>query len=161
MKFKLTILLLTVVVTMGLLLGASAAQAANVRYDPTNSKKVIEIRNLEIGDKLYNVTFPEQTTALELYGEFPGVYPFGEGEGNVPRDATMEAVDAVNAVLNAEDPIPFYVGVEGGGNDEFNQVFIVGYGSTEIKGVQTVDAEGSQRIIDPHTWAWPSLGDIL
>jgi hypothetical protein len=146
MKLKRTVFLLTVVVTIGLLLGTSAAQAANVRYDPTNPQKAIEIRNLDIGGTLYNVTVPEGTTALQLYGEFPGVYPFGEGDW----EAAKAAVDAVNAVLNAEDPIPFYVGVKGGGNGELNQVFLVGY-DDQFLGVQTVKAREGFNL-DFSTW---------
>ena len=143
MKFKLTILLLTVVVTMGLLLGASAAQAADVRYDPKNPTKVIEIRNLEIGDKLYNVKFPEETTALELYGEAPGVYPFPD------HAKTVEAVQAVNAVLNAEDPIPFYVGSEGGGSDEANQIYVVGDNAIDTDDGLFLDGEVGDNLLIP------------
>jgi hypothetical protein len=153
MKLKRTVFLLTVVVTMGLLLCASAVQAANVRYDPTNPQKVIEIRNLDIGGTFYNVTFPEQTTALELYGDFAGVYPFGD------YAATVAAVDAVNAVLNAEASIPFYVGVEKGATDESTQIYLVGYSAMAVGGVETLDAyEG--RNLDFDKWNGGSGIDI-
>ena len=123
MKLKSTVLLAAFVVTMGLLPGASAAQALEpeVIFDPDNDRKVIEIRNLEIGGAPYNVTFPEQATAEEVYGTAPGEYDFSD---QFLADA---AVNTVVLALNQEDPVPLYVGSEGGDATEFNQYFAVGY----------------------------------
>jgi len=123
MKLKSTVLLAAFVVTMGLLLGASAAQALEVEviYDPTNPQKVIEIRNLSIGGALYNVTFPEQATAEEVYGPAPGEYDFSD------QFLAEAAVNTVVWALNQEDPLPLYVGSAGGDTTEFNQYFAVGY----------------------------------
>jgi hypothetical protein len=148
MKLKRTVFLLTVVVTMGLLLGASVAQAVIVKYDPDNSRKVIEIKSLEIDDKLYNVKFLEEKTAEEVYGEAPGVYPFPN------RDSTRKAVQAVNTVLNAEDPIPFYVGSEGGGSDELNQTYVVGDSSNLIDDVRFLDGEIGDGLLVPKSGIW-------
>jgi len=147
MKLKRTVFLLTVVVTMGLLLGASVAQAVIVIYDPDNSWKVIEIRSLEIGDKLYNVKFPEETTALELYGE-DQVYPFPD------HALTVDAVRAVMAVLNAEDPTPYYVGSEGGGADELNQIYLVGDSSKVVKGVRLLEGQVGDGLAVPTLDYW-------
>ena len=123
MKLKSTVLLAAFVVTMGLLPGASAAQALEpeVIFDPENDRKVIEIRNLEIGGANYNVTFPEQATAEEVYDPAPGEYDFSD---QFLADA---AVNTVVLALNQEDPVPLYVGSEGGDATEFNQYFAVGY----------------------------------
>jgi hypothetical protein len=93
MKFKPTVIIATVVVTMGLLLGTSAAQAANVIFDPNDSTKATGIEDLDIGGTLYNVTFTETSTAaVQVYGPFPGTFDF---------DTSQTAADAANAVNNA------------------------------------------------------------
>ena len=72
MKFKLTVLLATVVVALGLLLGASAAQAepiVNLDGDTATG-----IQNLEVGGTLYNVTFL-RISADDLYG-IPPIFDF-------------------------------------------------------------------------------------
>jgi hypothetical protein len=113
MKFKRTVFLTAVVVAMGLLLGTSAAQAANVNFDPNDSTKATGIENLDIGGTLYNVAFTAmQTAAAEVYGPFPGTFDF---------DTNQTAADAAHAVNNAlningaqtvgaegSDGVPFY-----------------------------------------------------
>jgi hypothetical protein len=95
MKFKPTVLLATFVVTMGLLLGTSTAQAATVIFDPGDSTKATGIENLEIIGKLYNVTFtPPSTAAVQVYGFFPGTYDFDTSS------EALEAVQTVNDALN-------------------------------------------------------------
>jgi hypothetical protein len=96
MKFKLTVLLAACVVTMGLLLGTSAAQAATVFFDPSDPERAIGINNLDVGGTLYNVAFISQTTAQSLYGDVPGVFDFPDSA------SASAAVDAVNVELNAE-----------------------------------------------------------
>jgi len=91
MKFKLTVLLATFVVTMGLLLGASAAQAqVSLEGDTATG-----IQNLDVGGTLYNVAFLS-TTATDLYGPAPNpIFDF-------PGDSSAyDALESVNAALNA------------------------------------------------------------
>jgi hypothetical protein len=57
MKFKLTVLLATFVVALGLLLGTSTAQAAEVIFDPVVPGKANGITNLDIGGTPYNVAW--------------------------------------------------------------------------------------------------------
>ena len=118
----------TVVVVLMFLLGASAAQAADVIFDPDVERKAIGVMDLEFEGIFYDVTFPEQMTAEDIYGPAPDgdVYTFTSAN-------IYDAVQAVNAALNA-DPgnIPFYVGEENGATDESTQVYLVGYGFTNI-----------------------------
>jgi hypothetical protein len=95
MKFKPTVLLATLVITMGLLLGASAAQAATVNFDPNNSTHATGIENLDIGGTPYNVAFTAtETVAEQIYGPFPGSFDFTNSA------AANEAANAVNIELN-------------------------------------------------------------
>jgi hypothetical protein len=95
MKFKPTVLLAIFVFAIGLLLGTSAVQAANVIFDSSDSTKAIGIENLEIIGKHYNVTFtPPSTAAFQVYGSFPGTYDFDTSS------EALEAVQAVNDALN-------------------------------------------------------------
>ena len=122
MKFKRTVLLATFVVTMGLLLGTSTAQAAEVIFDPNIAGKAIGITNLDIDGTPYNVAFDEQTPAVGIYGELPGVFDF-------TTDASASA--AVNAVvdeLNAENAQR--VGEEGIPENGLQLAFAIGYSST-------------------------------
>jgi hypothetical protein len=94
-KRKPTILLATFVFTMGLLLGASTAQAATVNFDPNNSTQATGIDNLDIGGTLYNVVFTAtETVAEQIYGPFPGTFDFTNSA------AANEAANAVNIELN-------------------------------------------------------------
>jgi hypothetical protein len=101
MKLKPTVLLATFVVTMGLLLGASTAQAATVITDVDGN--VIRIENLEVLDislnkTVYNVDFVHDT-ATNVYGS--GL------DFDFPISADALAADlAVRDALNAEDPVP-------------------------------------------------------
>jgi hypothetical protein len=93
MKFKLTVILATFVVTMGLLLGTSATQAATVIFDGTTTT-AIGIEGLEVDGLLYNVTFPA-TTANDLYGPPPNpIFQFpGRGSADL---ATLAVIIALN-----------------------------------------------------------------
>ena len=120
MKLKLSVLLATFVVTMGLLLGTSAAQAATVKFDLNNPTQATGIENLDIGGTLYNVAFTAtQTVAAQIYGPFPGTFDFATNQ------AAQAAADVVNEELNAtgaktvgaggSDGVPFYrIGFESG-----------------------------------------------
>ncbi len=93
MKFKLTVILATFVVTMALLLGTSTARAATVNFDPDNPTQATGIENLDIGGTFYNVAFTANSTAaFQVYGRFPGTFDF---------DTSQTAADAAHAVNNA------------------------------------------------------------
>ena len=97
MKFKRTVLLAAFVVTMGLLLGAGATQAATVicENDPepcTETSSVIRIDDLEVTDStgeptVYTVLFP-YAAATSVYS-FSLVYDF---ENQEDASLAMEAV---------------------------------------------------------------------
>ena len=118
MKFKPTLLLLTVVVTMGLLLGTSAAQEAEVIFDQDVTTKAIGILNLEIDGTRYNVDFIT-ADALTVYDPLPP----GDFDFNTSASA-QAAVVAVNDALNANDAL--LVGSE---NGEESQFYYVGWNS--------------------------------
>ena len=93
MKFKRTVLLLTVVVTLGLLLSAGTVQAApEVIFEGNNATG---IRNLEVNGKLYDVEFVFDR-AENIYGD-PPVFDF--------QDDVEAASSAVRAALNSEPAI--------------------------------------------------------
>ena len=96
MKLKRTVFLATFVVTLGLLLGANTAQAANVKFDdPNNPTQATGIDNLDIGGTPYNVAFTAtETVAEQIYGQFPGTFDFTNSA------AANEAANAVNIELN-------------------------------------------------------------
>ncbi len=134
MKFKLTVLLATFVVTMGLLLGTSTAQAATVILGDDDN--VIGIENLPVFNEiteetiLYNVDFVYDT-ALNVYAD--GVFDFPD-EVNV-----FLALEAVTDALNANNPRPQSAGPQST-NDFFigNTVedgFVVVVGGQIIAGV--------------------------
>ena len=88
--------LTTSVVALVFLLGAGAAEAATVNFDPADSDKAIGITNLDIDGTPYNVAFTTSTTASDVYGAFPGVFDFTTSE------LAEAALDAVNALLTGE-----------------------------------------------------------
>ena len=92
MKLKRTVLLLTVVVTMGLLLGASAAQAFEVEVDETGTNATA-IRNLEFNGELYDVTFLYSSTD-DIWGD----EAFDFDDFTVAADAVVAVNDALNTV---------------------------------------------------------------
>ena len=131
MKLKLTVILAACVVTMGLLLGTSAAQAATVIFE-NGTSKAIGIENLDIDGTLYNVAFMSTgTVAAQVYGIFPGHFDFSLAT------TAAAAVDAVNSELNKADAagvgaegstaVPFFwVGfdAEMGGDPQIEIVFV-------------------------------------
>jgi hypothetical protein len=96
MKIKRTVLLLTVVVMMGLLLGASAAQAFTVEVDGTGTNATA-ILNLEVNGALYDVTFRFGTI-----GDIWGDEAFDFNQQNVAVDASLAVNDALNTVPAVE-----------------------------------------------------------
>ena len=95
MKFKRTVFLTAVVVAMGLLLGAGAASATEVVFgDPGAPNKATGILDLNIDGTLYDVTFNSLVIAAEIYGPYPGEFPFFNR-----RVAAGAARDAVNVAL--------------------------------------------------------------
>ncbi len=112
------------VVALALVLGAGTARAVEVIPDPTDSTRVVEIRDLIVDGVAYDVTFVLQRFATEVYGEFPGpghcddflepfvpcpLPPFGTDEF-IPGDLlsgfgiaeALEAQEAANAALTDE-----------------------------------------------------------
>jgi cysteine-rich repeat protein len=101
-----------VVVALALLLGAGAAQAqAQVVFgDPNDLTKATGILNLEVpGHGIFDVSF-DYTSALDLYGGFPGDFTPLPPFFTVPE--TEIAATAVNVALNAGGA--FSIGTVGG-----------------------------------------------
>jgi hypothetical protein len=122
MKLKLTVILATFVVTMGLLLGTSAAQETTVIFE-NGTLKAIGIRNLDFDGKRYHVEFYSDTltSARVVYGNYPGKFVI---EG---YDPTFAAIDAVHSALNMAGAKA--VGAEGAPGLPF---FRVGYESADV-----------------------------
>jgi hypothetical protein len=106
-------------VAMAFLMGASAVQAApTVVFEP-GTDRANAINNLKVGSTLYNVTFDIQTTAFEVYGEFPGTYTFpNEDAAGVARDAVVDTLNDFSAFSIGEpgldqDFFTFNVGFNG------------------------------------------------
>lgn len=101
MKFKRTVLLASVVVMMGLLLGTSAPQAAEVIFEGNTATG---IEDLLYNDVFYDVTFVYQT-GNSLYGpKGEGEFPFAGLEGDesaATEEATYGAGRAIQETLNA------------------------------------------------------------
>ena len=119
MKLKPTVLLATFVVTMGLLLGTSAAQATEVILDGDN---VIQILDLPVTDentgktRIYNVDFVYDT-AINVYGSgLDSDFPPPGGDETI-----ILALAAVNNALNFNVPIPPAAGPLG------DKQFFIGY----------------------------------
>jgi len=129
MKFKATVFLLASVAAMCLLLGTSAAQAADVIFSATIPTQAIGIEDLDVNGTLYDVDFTEpETVAAQVYGEFPGTFDFNT------RETAAAAADAVNAALTAENA--WTVGAEGSGGLPFYRIgFVSGIVLDEIEAV--------------------------
>jgi len=145
MKLKRIVLLAAGVVTMGLLLGTSAAQAATVIFE-NGTTKAIGIKNLDIDETLYNVTFTSTgTVAKMVYGDFPGQFDFSLSA------MAFDAVDAVNFELNKNGATG--VGAEGSAAVPF---FWVGFES-ELE----VDPLTEVVFYQPSFYGEMSTGDNL
>jgi hypothetical protein len=137
MKFKRTVLLAIFLVTMGLLLGLSAVQAADVKFDdPSDPKKATRILDLDIDGTFYNVAFNLDANANEIYGEFPGNFFF-----TTASDAGT-ARDAVNAALNEANAES--IGEQGLAEVE-TIFFLIGFESFPAVGVQLLNTARGAR----------------
>jgi len=119
MNFKRTVLLLTIVVTLGLLLGTSAAQAQTVISSAGNATEILD---LEVNGVLYNVEFVSDN-GLGLYGE-PPVFPFSGGQTD-----TINAANAVNDALNNAEERIDTVGPDGSAH---TNDYLIGFDTEEI-----------------------------
>ena len=101
-------------VTIGLLLGASTVQAANVELD--GSDNVIRVTNLELDfdndalDGLYNVDFITGVGS-DIYGLDPASFDF------FPAEENSLAMIQLNNALNLADTVP--VGAGSIGSDQY------------------------------------------
>ena len=138
------------VVAMGLLLGASMAQAAVV-FSTNTPNKAVGITDLNIGGTFYNVAFDEQTPAVGIYGGLPGVFDFTTvGSASAAVDAVVAELNTAGALRVGEEVIDTL--------NPLQETFNVGYGSTGNDALAVVDIV--QAAIDVGTWA--NLGaDIL
>ena len=109
MKFKHTVLIMTVVAMMGLLLGASAAQAFTVVVDEEIRSKATAILNLEVNGVHYDVTFPFGSIN-DIWGD--EAFDFDQ------LGAAVAAMEAVNDALNT-DPLIRIVGDENGDHSQY------------------------------------------
>ena len=150
MKFKLTVILATFVVTISLLLCISAAQAGTVKFDPTDSTRAIGITDLDVDGTPYNVDFI-LTEAVNVYGSLPGEFDFNTSE------SALAAVDAVTLALNEEGGVLF-VGSEGGRNNTFAQNFNVAYNHTGEG--PTALANQWRSFIDSGTWRRSNSSEV-
>jgi hypothetical protein len=132
MKFKRTVLLLTVVVTMGLLLGASTTQATEVILDGDNVTRILDLPVTDENTgvtRIYNVDF--------VYDTASNVYASGF---DFPDDETIFlAFGSVVLALNANVPIPLGAGPLGDrqffiGNKLENPGFVAALGGEQILG---------------------------
>ncbi len=132
-KGSIRIVLTKVVVALILLLGAGAAQAQTVTFDPVDQTKATGITGLDLGGTLYNVAFTTLTTSNAVYGDFPGVFDFGSGVAG--RAAAQDASDAANVQLNA-----FGAATVGAEELVEGQVrYVVGFDSSQPFGIETLN----------------------
>ena len=144
MKLKLTVILATFVVTMGLLLGASTAQAVEVIYEGDNATG---IENLEVDGVLYHVEFLYDS-AENIYGESL-TFDFPDAE------KVVAASSAVRAALNSVEAVTT-VGPQGDGANEY----VIGFGLFEFfEGFQFV--AGTQDYYDDVDADWAEDTQVL
>jgi hypothetical protein len=119
MKFKLTVILATFVVTMGLLLGTSAAQEVTVLVDASGNN-AYGILNLPVTThspdvtKYYDVTFRFEIGYV-VYGNPPKDFDFIGETVFIAQQAVYDALNSVPAVTT--------VGPEGDGGQN---TFLIG-----------------------------------
>ena len=124
---------------INLLLGAQAAHAADVVFEP-GTDRAIRIDNLEVGSTMYTVTFDVQATAESVYGPFTGTYTFTQ-----EADAA-EARDAIIAALNTADAL--WIGESG--NDFDGESFNVGFEGLVLLDVRFVNT--ARSVIEGDEW---------
>jgi len=118
MKFKLTVFLATIVVSMGLLLGTSAAQDPLVIFEGNVAHG---IQNLDVDGVLYNVAF-KNNLATDIYGEDLQLFDF---------DTNAAALIAAKAARDALNTVPEVTRVGPPGGGEFIQ-FSIGFAEIPI-----------------------------
>ncbi len=121
MKFKRTVFLTAVVVAMGLLLGASKAQAATATIETRDGfpEIAIGINGLEIGANIYDVNWFFQSS-LGAYGS-PQTFPFNN------EDKAREAAEAINAVFNEAGGITGVGELVTPDNADFRRIYDIGF----------------------------------
>ena len=103
------------IVTMGLLLGASTAQAATVELD--GSGNVIRVTNLELNldnddlDGFYDVEFINDS-GLDVYGSVDGPFDFPTAE------TAAQVMPQLTKALNDNNPVP--TGASSAGSNRFS-----------------------------------------
>ena len=148
MKLKPTVFLATFVVTLGLLLGANAAQAANVIWDPYNPTKATRIENFDIDSKLYTVVFTDkEKVAEQIYGAFPGTFDFDFGQ-------SKDAADGVNEELNAAG-----AQTVGAAGEDDSTTYRIGFESVEVgpsgQKIEAVFFWESTKLTPEASWVRP------
>ena len=145
MKYKRTVLLLTVAVTMGLLLGTSAAQAETVLFDPDFPTRALGIEDLEFGGTLYDVDFILGEVGFAYDSGFPYVFDFPTSS------AAQAAVIAVNAALTAAGALS--VGQPGAEDVDFSTLYEVGWrAEKQDLAVASIVSVWQGTIIDLEPW---------
>lgn len=128
--------LTTGVLAAGLLLGAHTASAATVIFGD-GGNKATGIKDLDIGGKLYDVSFTVQSFAFEVYGPFAGSFDvFSERFAALNGVAALRAVNAVSDELEAAGALS----IGEAGNPFESLTFNVGYGSSSgSSGIEMVN----------------------
>jgi len=124
---------------INLLLGAQAAHAADVVFEP-GTDRAIRIDNLEVGSTMHTVTFDVQATAATVYGPFPGTYTFTDST------AAAEARDAIIAALNAADALS----IGESGNTYAGESFNVGFEGLLVLGIESVNT--ARSVLEVSDW---------
>jgi len=98
--------------TVGLLLGASIAQAEEVCYDGdiVTGIKGLEMLTDQFGQIEVDVDF-KYTTGFDVYGPNLDGFPFDDPAFN--EEDSFLAMSAINQTLTAENPVPDFVGLSG------------------------------------------------
>lgn len=136
-------------VAMGLLLGASATQAAMV---DTDGNTATGITDLEIDQVLYDVNFTNMSPA-DIYGDPPDFNDFDT------EDKAVAAVDAVNTVLNAETGVELVGESSSTGSPDFRVAYdIVGViiGNDNFRQVRNIESTTG----NPPDDQWDRLPDF-
>lgn len=91
-----TLRMANIVAALLFLLGAGAAQAADVLFEDTDPNKATSILNLEVNGTAYNVVSFELTEAFNVYGSLPGDFAITD------EDTAVDAVSAMTSALTDE-----------------------------------------------------------
>jgi hypothetical protein len=122
MKLKHTSILLTCIAVLAFLPVTSMAQAT-VIFSTANPGKAVGITDLNIEGTLYNVAFDEQSPAVGIYGDLPGVFSFTTANSaNAAVTAVVNALNGASAQRVGEEPITV--------NNKLQLLFAIAYSST-------------------------------